>query len=136
MNKVITIIVTALFLTIPSIFQSEEGKQAQLPAREIIETVIPSIDVNRKCGMCHTDLYVTIKKWNEKASCELCHGPGQTHMEKVIDLPAELTREEFTREIKGTIISFDQPNNSGFHDYVKNHEAFELWKNNKDNEGK
>ena len=38
-------------------------------------------------------------------------------MEKVINLPAELTREEFTKEIKGTIISIDKPHNSGFHDY-------------------
>ena len=134
MNKVITIIVTALFLTSPSIFQSEEGKQAQPPAQEIVETVIPSIHVNRKCGMCHTDLYVTIKKWNVKASCEMCHGPGQAHMEKVINLPADLTLEEFPKEIKGTIISFDKPHNSGFHDYVKNYEAFELWKHNKDKE--
>jgi hypothetical protein len=132
MNKAITIIVTALFLTSLSIFQSEEVKQVQPPAQEIVETVIPSIDVNRKCGMCHTDLYVTIKKWNVKASCEMCHGPGQAHMEKVINLPAELTREEFTKEIKGTIISFDKPHDSGFHDYVNNYEAFELWKHNKD----
>jgi hypothetical protein len=136
MNKVIAIIVTALFLTLPSIFQSEQGKQAQPPAQETGETVIPSIDVNRKCGMCHTDLYVTIKKWNAKASCEMCHGPGQTHMEKVIGLPADFTAEESTKEIKGTIISFDKPHNSGFHDYVNHHEAFELWKHNKDKEEK
>ena len=136
MNKVITMIVTALFLTSPLIFQSDEGKQAQAPAQEIVETVIPPIAVNRKCAMCHTDLYVTIKKWNAKASCEMCHGPGQAHMEKVINLSAELTQEEFTKEIKGTIISIDKPHNSGFHDYVNSHEAFELWKHNKDKEAR
>jgi hypothetical protein len=132
MNKAITIIAAALFLTSPAIFQSEEGKQAQPPAQETVETVIPPIEVNRKCGMCHTDMYATIKKWNVRASCELCHGPGQAHMEKVINLPAELTTEEFTKEIKGTIISFDKPHESGFHDYVNNYEAFDLWKKNKD----
>ena len=55
-------------------------------------------------------------------------------MENVIDLPAELTREEFTKEIHGTIISFDKPHNSGFHDYATNYEALELWKHNKDKE--
>jgi hypothetical protein len=136
MNKAITLIVTALVLASPSIFQSEKGKQAQPAVQEIGETAVPSVDVNRKCGMCHTDVYVTVKKWNANASCEMCHGPGQAHMEKVISLPTELTREEFAKEINGTIISFEKPHNSGFHDYVTNYEAFELWKNNKDKQEK
>ncbi len=76
---------------------------------------------NKKCGMCHTEKYVTIKKWATNVECESCHGQGKDHMEAVIELPADLPEKEFREKVKQTIRSFniENPGTAGFHDYIK-----------------